>query len=161
LVMGGIVWYIVTCIQGPLQSLPFLQRVTHFNNWTVAHAHIAMLGFGGYIALGAMWHILPLVTGRELYSQKLVSLQFGLITFGLTGFFFVLTAAGLVQGTAWHNGETVLRVLPQLAPFMAARAALGVFILTGSLVGLYNLFMTLRSREAIEAQQLRRARQAL
>lgn len=98
LVMGGIAWYLITCIQGPLQSLPYLQRVTHFNNWTVAHAHIAMLGFGGYIALGAMWHILPIVTGRELYSQKLVSLQFGLITFGLTGFFLVLTAAGLLQG---------------------------------------------------------------
>lgn len=157
LVMGGIAWYIVTCIQGPLQSLPFLQRVTHFNNWTVGHAHIAMLGFGGYIALGAMWHIIPLITGRELYSQKLVSLQFGLITFGLTGFFLVLTAAGLVQGTAWHNGETVLRVLPQLAPFMASRAALGVFIFTASLVGLYNLVMSLRRGEEKEAAKLARA----
>ena len=159
-VMGGVVWYVVTCIQGPLQSLPFLQRVTHFNNWTVGHAHIAMLGFGGYIALGAMWHIVPLVTGRELYSQKLVSLQCGLITFGLTGFFLVLTAAGLIQGTAWHNGETVYRVLPQIAPFMASRAALGVFILTGSLVGLFNLFMTLRHGRVMEVQQLRHAEEA-
>lgn len=103
---GGIAWYLLTCIQGPLQSLPYLQRVTHFNNWTVGHAHIAMLGFGGYIALGAMWHILPLVTGRPLHSNRLVSLQFGLITFGLTGFFLVLTAAGLVQGAP---GTTVRR----------------------------------------------------
>lgn len=157
LVMGGIVWYIVTCIQGPLQSLPFLQRVTHFNNWTVGHAHIAMLGFGGYIALGAMWHILPLVTGREVYSQKLVSLQFGLITFGLTGFFLVLTAAGLIQGTAWHNGETVLRVLPQLAPFMASRAALGVFILAAALIGLYNALMTVCCGKEVEVEQSRMA----
>ena len=158
--MGGIVWYIVTCIQGPLQSLPLLQQVTHFNNWTVGHAHIAMLGFGGYIALGAMWHIVPMVTGREIYSQKLVSLQFGLLTFGLTGFFLVLTAAGLVQGSAWHNGETVYRVLPELVPFMASRAALGIFILTGSLVGLFNLFMTLRHGREVEVQQLQRAEEA-
>ena len=160
LVMGGIAWYVVTCIQGPLQSLPYLQRVTHFNNWTVGHAHIAMLGFGGYIALGAMWHVLPLVTGREIYSQKLVSLQFGLITFGLSGFFLVLTAAGLVQGSAWHNGETVLRVLPQLVPYMVSRAALGVFILTGSLVGVFNLAMTLRQGRELEAPQLQRAEEA-
>jgi cytochrome c oxidase cbb3-type subunit 1 len=160
LVMGGIVWYIITCIQGPLQSLPYLQRITHFNNWTVAHAHIAMLGFGGYIALGAMWHVIPLVTGREIYSHKLVSLQFGLITFGLTGFFLVLTAAGLIQGSAWHNGETVLRVLPQLAPFYVSRAALGIFILTGALVGVFNLFMTLRHGRELEAQQLRRVEEA-
>jgi cytochrome c oxidase cbb3-type subunit 1 len=158
--MGGIVWYIITCIQGPLQSLPYLQRITHFNNWTVAHAHIAMLGFGGYIALGTMWHIIPLVTGREIYSNKLVSLQFGLITFGLTGFFLVLTAAGLIQGSAWHNGETVLRVLPQLAPFYVSRAALGIFILTGALVGIFNIYMTLRHGRELEVQQLRRAEEA-
>ena len=160
LVMGGIAWYAVTCIQGPLQSLPYLQRVTHFNNWTVGHAHIAMLGFGGYIALGAMWHILPIVTGREIYSLKLVSLQFGLLSFGLTGFFLVLTAAGLIQGSAWNNGETVYRVLPELAPFMASRAALGIFILTGALVGIFNLFMTLRQGRELEVAELQRAEEA-
>ena len=72
----------------------------------------------------------------------------------------MLTAAGLIQGTAWHNGETVYRVLPQIAPFMASRAALGVFILTGSLVGLFNLFMTLRHGRVMEVQQLRHAEEA-
>ncbi|MCM0080897.1 cbb3-type cytochrome c oxidase subunit I [Geomonas sp. Red32] len=160
LVMGGIVWYIVTCVQGPLQSLPFMQRVTHFNNWTIGHAHIAMLGFGGYIALGTMWHVIPLVTGKSLYSEKLVSLQFGLITVGLTGFFVVLTIAGLIQGGAWHNGETVYRVLPELAPYFICRAALGIFILTGALVGLYNLAMTLWRGEELSAEELQRAEEA-
>lgn len=160
LVMGGVIWYIVTCIQGPLQSLPVLQKITHFNNWTVGHAHIAMLGFGGYIALGAMWHIVPLVTGRRLYSEKLVNLQFGLITFGLTGFFLVLTMAGLTQGNAWHNGETVYRVIPEIAPYMVMRAALGIFILTGSLVGLYNLLMTLRQGRELAVEELQRAEEA-
>ncbi|HEY3308517.1 MAG TPA: cbb3-type cytochrome c oxidase subunit I [Desulfuromonadaceae bacterium] len=159
-VMGGIVWYLLTCIQGPLQSLPYLQRVTHFNNWTVGHAHIAMLGFGGYIALGTMYHILPIVTGRSLYSQRLVSLQFGLITFGLTGFFLVLTAAGLLQGGAWNNGETVYRVLPQLAPYMISRAALGIFILTSSLIGFYNVAMTLLKGRELEVDELQRAEEA-
>ena len=26
-----------------------------FNNWTVGHAHIAVLGFAGFIGMGAMW----------------------------------------------------------------------------------------------------------
>ena len=49
----------------------------------------------------------PLITKRKLYSQKLVNLQFGLVMIGLTGFFFVLTIAGFIQGSAWQNGEVV------------------------------------------------------
>ena len=154
LVMAGIAWYLLTCIQGPAQSLPYLQRVTHFNNWTVGHAHIAMLGFGGYIALGTMYHILPLASGRSIYSNRLVNLQFGLITFGLVGFFLVLTAAGLNQGNAWNNGETVYRTLPQLRPYMVSRAALGISILAGALIGLYNVVMTLRRGRPVERGEL-------
>jgi cbb3-type cytochrome c oxidase subunit I len=161
LVMAGVAWYIITCIQGPLQSLPYLQRVTHFNNWTIGHAHIAMLGFGGYIALGAMYHILPLVAGRCLYSRKLVNLQFGLITFGLTGFFIVLTIAGLIQGNAWNNGETVYRVLPELAPYFILRASLGIFILTGAVVGFYNVVMTVLVGRELIITELQQAEEAL
>ncbi|MEM5790288.1 MAG: cbb3-type cytochrome c oxidase subunit I, partial [Syntrophobacteraceae bacterium] len=34
-VMAGLVWYILTCTQGPLQSLPIVQRITHLNNWVI------------------------------------------------------------------------------------------------------------------------------
>lgn len=142
-VLAGTFWYLLTCIQGPIQSLPTVQRVTHFNNWTIGHAHIAVLGFAGFIALGAMWNVLPLITRREIYSRRLVNLQFGLVLFGLMGFFLVLTTAGLIQGSAWLNGETVYKVLPQIAPYMMLRALLGIFIITASIVGLYNLLMTL------------------
>lgn len=143
-IVGGI-WYLLVCTQGPIQSLPFIQQVTHFNNWTIGHAHIAVLGFSGFIALGALWHVLPLIAGRPLFSQKLVNVQFGFLTFGLMGFFLVLTTAGLIQGHSWYNGETVYRAIPQIAPYMVLRAALGLFIITSALIGLYNLLMTLRN----------------
>jgi len=149
-VMTGTVWYLITCIQGPVQSLPSLQKVTHFNNWTVGHAHIAVFGFSGFIALGALWHILPLAAKRKVYSNNLVNLQFGLITFGLTGFFIVLTIAGLIQGSAWFNAEMLYRVLPQMSVYMGLRALLGIFIITGAFVGLYNVIMTLTRGEKFE-----------
>jgi cytochrome c oxidase cbb3-type subunit 1 len=146
-VIAGTIWYLLTCIQGPIQSLPSVQKITHFSNWVVGHAHIAVLGFSGFIALGGLWHILPLASGRRLYSQKLVNLQFGLVLFGLTGFFIVLTTAGLVQGENWRFGEMVYRVLPQIAIYMMLRASLGVFIFSAAAIGLYNVIMTLRSGE--------------
>ena len=148
-VFVGTIWYLITCLQGPLQSLPSVQRYTHFNNWVIGHAHIAVLGFGGFIALGTMWYVLPLVSGRRVYSQVLVSLQYWLILIGLTGFFLVLTVAGLIQGQAWVDGATVYRVLPSMVPYMAVRAALGVMILMGAFVGLYNVLMTMYRGEPI------------
>ncbi len=156
LVLAGTIWYLVTCIQGPVQSFPFVQRVTHLNNFNVGHAHIAVLGFSGYIALGGLWHILPLASGRRLWSTRLVNLQFGLVTLGLAGFLAVLTVAGLIQGQAWLNGETVYRALPQIFPYMALRALFGVAIVAAAVVGFYNLFMTVRHGEPFEPKALPR-----
>jgi len=142
-VLAGSIWYLITCVQGPVQSIPFIQRVTHFNNWTVGHAHIAVLGFSGYIALGTMWHVLPLIVKRQIYSLRLVSLQFGFITFGLIGFFLVLTTAGLIQGQAWNNGEVIYRVIPELAPYMVMRLSLGLFIIASAYIGLFNVIATI------------------
>jgi cytochrome c oxidase cbb3-type subunit 1 len=69
---------------------------------------------------------------------------------GLTGFFVVLTTAGLIQGHGWYNGETVYRMLPEIAVYMGLRALFGIFIVTAALVGFYNLMMTLRYGEPFE-----------
>ena len=151
-VIVGTIWYLLVSIQGAAQSTVFLQRVTHFNNWTIGHAHIAVLGFSGFIALGALWHILPLAARCRLYSYRLVNLQFGLGMFGLTGFFVVLTIAGLIQGSAWYNGESEYRVLPEIVIYMVLRAALGISILTAAGIGLFNVIMTLIRREPSEGK---------
>jgi cytochrome c oxidase cbb3-type subunit I len=150
----GSIWYFITCVQGPLQSLPAVQKITHFSNWTIGHAHIAVLGFAGFIALGTMWHVLPLATGRVVHSRRLVSVQFGLLMLGLLGFFAVLTVAGLVQGAGWNNGETVYRVLPEISIYMILRALFGVLIFTAAAIGLYNVMMTIWRSRAVEQEEL-------
>jgi cytochrome c oxidase cbb3-type subunit 1 len=145
----GTIWYLITCIQGPIQSLPSVQRYTHFNNWVVGHSHIAVFGFAGMIAFGGLWYVLPLVTGRKLYSVNLANFQFWLVLVGISVFFAVLTIAGLVQGSGWVNGGTVYRVLPLIAPYMGLRLASGILIIIGAFVGLYNVLMTLYRGERI------------
>jgi cytochrome c oxidase cbb3-type subunit 1 len=152
-VLAGTVWYLLTCIQGPLQSLPVLQKVTHLTNWTVGHSHIAVLGFSGFIALGALWYVVPQITRRKVWSGTLVLAQFWLVTFGLTGFLIVLTIAGLIQGENWHNGFTVYRVLPEIHPYLIMRAALGVSIVSGAVLGLYNLLMTIYKGPPFDPQR--------
>jgi cbb3-type cytochrome c oxidase subunit I len=138
-VFAGLVWYILTCLQGPLQALPVIQRVTHLNNWVIAHAHMGVLGFSGTIALGSIYFILPRITGKPIYSARLADIQYWLVLLGMTGFFAVLTAAGLIQGNSWLNGETVYRVLPAIHSYMVLRLGIGVLLFGGALIGFYNI----------------------
>lgn len=150
LVLVGGIWYAIVCIQGPLQSLAWVQRITHFNNWVIGHAHIAVLGFTGFMALGGMYYVLPYITGRKLYSEKMVNIQYWLVLLGLLGFFIVLTTAGLIQGMNWNNGETVYRVVPLMKPWMVLRLASGLLIITGAAIGLYNVIMSLIKGEPVQ-----------
>lgn len=142
-VMAGLVWYLLVCIQGPLQSLPVIQRVTHLNNWVIAHAHMGVLGFAGTIGLGGIYLILPRITGRPLYSIRLADIQYWLVLLGMAGFQLVLTATGLIQGNGWMNGELVYRMLPELHVYMVLRVAIGLLIVGGALCGLINIACSL------------------
>ena len=138
-VFTGTVFYLFTCIQGPIQALPQVQRLTHFSNWVVAHAHMGILGFSGMVAIGGIYFILPKMTGRSIYSKTLAEFQYWMILIGLVGFMVVLTTVGLVQGNSWLNGETIYRILPQIHNYNIVRAGLGVLIVTGAIIGLYNM----------------------
>ncbi|MGC8494566.1 MAG: cbb3-type cytochrome c oxidase subunit I [Syntrophobacteraceae bacterium] len=138
-VMAGLVWYLLVCTQGPLQALPIVQRVTHLNNWTVGHSHLGVLGFAGTIALGGMWFIIPRITGRPIYSTVLADIQYWLVLLGMAGFLAVLTIAGLIQGNSWRNAEAVQKALPQIHVYMILRAGIGVLIVGGAYIGLYNV----------------------
>ena len=153
-IFAGLVWYLIVCLQGPFQSLPIVQRITHLTNWVIGHSHIAVLGFSGFIGIGGIYFLLPRVTGRPLHSVKLADVQYWLVLIGLSGFFFVLTMAGLIQGNGWLNGETVYRMLPELHPYFIFRLLFAMLILTGSFVGLYNIGRSIFSNESREREGL-------
>ncbi|NUQ01076.1 MAG: cbb3-type cytochrome c oxidase subunit I [Armatimonadetes bacterium] len=147
IVFAASVWYFIVSTQGSLQSLPSVQRYTHFTQWVVAHAHIAVLGFAGLTALAGTWYVLPRTVNRRIFSEMLVDVQYWLLMIGVTGFFVTLTAAGLAQGHAWHNGEPVYNTLSMIAPYMVWRLLIGVLVWVAALIGLYNVVQTIRRGE--------------
>jgi cytochrome c oxidase cbb3-type subunit 1/cytochrome c oxidase cbb3-type subunit I/II len=142
-IFAGTIYYFFVNIQGSMMALPHVQRITHFNNWVVGHAHIGVLGFAGISALGGLYFILPRITGKPLYSRFLADVQYWLVLIGITGFAVVLTTVGLIQGNAWYNGETLYRTLPEIQPYYILRASLGSLIMIGAYIGLYNVVRSL------------------
>lgn len=153
-VFVGTIWYAIVCIQGPMQSLPAVQRLTHFTHWVVAHAHIAILGFAGFIGMGAAYVILPLIVKKPLYSRRLADLHYWMLLLGLILMFVDLTAAGLVQGSGWLNGEAFYRVMTQMNIYMVVRAASGMLILSSLFIFFYNIVRTLTYKVSdVEAKE--------
>ncbi len=142
-VFTGTIMYFFVSIQGSMMALPDVQRVTHFNNWVVAHAHVGVLGFAGMIALGGLYYILPRITGKPLYSRFLADLQYWLILIGVIGFTVVLTIVGLIQGNAWLNGEIVYRILPEIHIYYITRASIGLMIFSSAILGFYNIIRSI------------------
>ena len=142
-VFTGTIMYFFVSIQGSMMSLPQVQRITHFNNWVVAHAHVGVLGFAGMIALGGMYYVLPKIAGRPLYSRLIADFQYWMILLASIGFTVVLTIAGLIQGNAWYIGETIYRVLPEIHVYYVVRAGIGLIVFSSAVLGFYNILRTL------------------
>ena len=150
-VFTGTIMYFFASIQGSMMALPQIQRVTHFNNWVVGHAHVGVLSFSGMIALGGLYFVLPRIAGRPLHSRLLADIQYWLVLIGSMGFAVVLTIVGLIQGQAWLGGETVYRVLPSMHPYYITRASLGLMIFCSAVIGFYNIFRTLYGKRGASA----------
>jgi cytochrome c oxidase cbb3-type subunit I len=146
-VFTGTIMYFFVSIQGSLMALPDVQRVTHFNNWVVAHAHIGVLGFAGMISLGGVYFVVPKLSGKPLFSPLLADFQYWMVLIGMVGFTIVLTIAGLIQGNAWLNGETVYRVLPEIHVYYVVRAGLGLMIFGSAVLGFYNIVRSLYTKK--------------
>jgi cytochrome c oxidase cbb3-type subunit 1 len=84
-VFTGTIMYFFVSIQGSIMALPDVQRVTHFNNWVVAHAHIGVLGFAGMIPGRALLH--PARNHRQTAVQPfLADFQYWMVLIGMVGF---------------------------------------------------------------------------
>lgn len=142
-IFTGTIFYFFVSIQGSIMALPQVQRITHFNNWVIAHSHLGVLGFAGLSALGGLYYILPKITGKPLYSRLLADLQYWLVLIGIVGFTVVLTIAGLIQGNAWFNGEMLYRTLPEIHAYYVVRLSIGLMIAIGAYIGFYNVIRTL------------------
>ena len=87
--------------------------------------------------------MLPKITGKPLYSRLLADFQYWMVLIGVVGFTVVLTIAGLIQGNAWLNGETVYRILPEVHMYNVVRASIGLMIFSSAILGLYNIVRTM------------------
>lgn len=147
----GMVFYFITCLQCAFQTtLPF-QRIIHFTDWVVAHAHMVMFGVFGFWVIGGLVYLWPKLVHRPWWSPALNSWNFWLSTIGLVLMIIDLTAAGVVQGFMWRDLAQWEKTLIASMPFWHTRSIAGTFIVAGQLLQAYNMWLTARSPAAAAA----------
>ncbi|HVO27992.1 MAG TPA: cbb3-type cytochrome c oxidase subunit I [Candidatus Margulisiibacteriota bacterium] len=147
----GMIMYAITCFQCAFQVTLTFQRIIHFTDWVVAHAHMVMFGVFGFWIMGVFIELWPRAVGRPWVLPQLLTAHFWLTVIGLVLMVVDLTAAGLVQGFSWANlshwGESVAASMP----FWWARSVAGLLIIAGQGLFFYALWATARQPAAVTA----------
>jgi cbb3-type cytochrome oxidase subunit 1 len=157
----GLIFYLLVNIQGSFQAVQQFNRFTHFTNFVVAHAHLALLGAFTFVGMGFIEYAVAHIYERPIYSRVLSEWMYWLILVGFTGFFWSLTIAGFIQGQTWLEGTPEVNALVLIRPWYIARAAFGAMIVLSGIVQAYNIWQTTRqdtrrlAREEFEAVRTR------
>lgn len=140
----GFVFYFLVNVQGSIMAVPAFNRMIHFTNFVVAHAHLALLGAFTILGMGVIDYVISQIYRKPAYSRTLLEWQYWLVTVGFVGFFFSLTFASFLQGQNWAIGVPEVNVLPQLRPHYIARGAFGLMIVVSGIVQIVNILATIR-----------------
>lgn len=163
----GLTAYGMSTFEGPMMALKTVNAISHFTDWTIAHTHIAGMGWNGGLIFAMFYWLVPKLFTTELYSKKLSNVHFWFATLGILLFAIPLYWAGITQWLmlrqytadgilAYPNFlETTERILPMYA----FRIVGGLLYFTGFLLFFYNIFKTIAAgklvaNEACEAPAL-------
>ena len=141
-VVLGAAFYTLVSLQGSLEALPFFNRLVHFTQYKVAHAHLGLYGFFSMIMFGAIYFVMPRVLAREWPYPRLVSLHFWLAAGGFAIYFVFLTIGGVLQGIDMLDpARPFMDSVTDLAPYLLARTFGGALMTAGHIVFAYHLFV--------------------
>ena len=151
-------WYMLATLEGPIQSIKSVNALAHFTDWIIGHVHDAALGWVAFTIIAAVYHMLPRLFGREIYSKKIIEAQFWIMTVGIVFYFSSMWVAGIVQGMMWRDitelGQlkyAFIDTVVQLKPYFILRGIGGLLYLVGFVMFIYNIIMTI-----VAARELQR-----
>jgi cytochrome c oxidase cbb3-type subunit 1 len=140
----GMVFYSITCLQCAYQTTLEAQKIIHFSDWVVGHAHLVMFGVFGFWVNGMIAYLWPKLYRRGWFSERWNSLAYWLIAVGMLVMFIDLVAAGLLQGFLWKGLSSWENSIAFSVPFWWVRTGAGTMIIAGQTLFFLNMWWTAR-----------------
>ncbi len=139
----GMIYYFITCFQCAFQVTLTFQKLIHFTDWVVGHAHLVMFGVFTLWIYGFMTYLIPRLLRRPWYSTALCEWHFWLSSVGVLVMFLDLTMAGIFQGHYWASMQPWEVSLTGSQPFWMTRVVAGLMMLGGFLCLVVNIVRTI------------------
>ena len=165
----AITGYGMATFEGPMLSLKNVNAIGHFTDWIIAHVHVGALAWNGFLAFGMIYYLVPRLFKTKLFSTGLANLHFWIGTLGIIMYALPMYVAGFTQASMWKqfnpDGTLVygnfLETVTEIMPMYWMRAIGGTLYVTGMLILVYNIVVTIRSGskvtdELAEAPELQR-----
>ncbi len=150
-------FYGMSTFEGPMMALKSVNALSHYTDWTVGHVHSGALGWVAMVTFGSFYHMIPRIWNTTIYSVKMIYIHFFLMTIGILLYITALWVSGIGQGLmlrAFDEYGNLAYSFIETVVFMhgplVARAIAGMFIVTGLLFMLVNIYLTITRRDTVE-----------
>jgi len=151
-------FYGMSTFEGPMMAIKTVNALSHYTDWTIGHVHSGALGWVGMISMGAMYHLIPRLFNREIYSVKLIETHFWLATIGIVLYITAMWISGIMQGLMWRavneDGTLIysfIETVKAMHPYYLIRLLGGLTYLAGMILMAYNVYQTVRGGTRHEA----------
>ncbi len=152
-------FYMLATLEGPIQSIKSVNALAHFTDWIIGHVHDGVLGWVGFTIIAAAYHMLPRMFKREIYSKKIIEIQFWIMTIGIVLYFSSMWIAGITQGMMWRDVDEYgnltyqfIDTVTKLHPYYVIRSIGGLMYLLGFAMFIYNVLMTMSASKKLERE---------
>ena len=154
----AITGYGMATFEGPTLSLKNVNAVAHFTDWIIAHVHVGALAWNGFLTFGMVYYLVPKLFKTTLHSTGLANLHFWIGTLGIVLYALPMYVAGFTQYSMWQqfnpDGSLVygnfLETVTEIMPMYWMRAIGGTLFITGMLIMVYNVIVTIRKSSNVE-----------
>lgn len=155
---AGVIFYLITCIQGPLMALRNVNEITSKTDWVIGHSHVSLFATFTFFTIAGIYQALPHLAKKPLWSKKLADWHFSLSLFGSIFFILPLWIGGFFQGMMWsdwangssyaefHNNLTLrpfLDTVADMRTWWTLRSLGGTIILFANALFVFNVFNTI------------------
>jgi cbb3-type cytochrome oxidase subunit 1 len=151
-IVFGFICYIFVSIQGTFQAFRDMNIYLHYSQWPVMHSHLALYGSFAITIMGLMFWLVPKITGKQLWSKKLMDITWWATLLGFIVFMTGMMLAGLVVNADWFTHMTIVQSLPVLTPYLILRAMGGGIVVISAFLFATDILMTVISKKSLQLE---------